>query len=149
MRLRELTALIVLLVFGTGATELGTMTGGWPKPAAAAKGSACSLHSNCMCPESCKLQKPKVKASCHTSAAHKPENPSRLPSASCFLKPGCGQKDAVTQASTGLKDSWLRPSEHLDGAVEVFQLIGFSVELPRLGFIPLPFHPPKNSLFQS
>ena len=149
MRLRELTALIVLLVFGIGATELGTITSGWLKPGAATKGPTCSLHSNCLCPESCKLQKPKVKASCHPSAANKSENPSKPPSASCFLKPGCGQKDAVTQASNGLKDSWLRPSGDLHGAVEVFRLIGFSVEFPRLGFIPPPFHPPKNSLLQS
>jgi hypothetical protein len=145
MRLRELTALIVLLVFGTSATELGTMTT-WLRPVGASKGSVCSLHSNCSCPESCKLQKPKVKASCHTSAATKSENTPKPSSPSCFLKAGCGQKDAVIQASNSLKDSWLQPFEDLHGAVEAFQLIGFSIEFPRLGFIPHPFHPPKDTL---
>ena|SRR5258706_5703768 len=147
MRLRELTSLIVLLVFGTSVTELGIMTGAWLKPAGASKGSICSLHSNCLCPETCELQKPKVKASCHTSAASKSENAPKPSSASCLLKAGCGQKDAVTQASNSLKDSWLQPFEDLHRAVDVFQMIGCSVEFPRLGFILLPFHPPKNVLF--
>jgi hypothetical protein len=148
MRLRELTALIVLLVFGISATELGTVTNAWLRPASASNGSLCPLHSKCLCPESCKLQKPKAKASCHTSAATD-SSPNPLPSPSCFLKAGCGQRDAVTHASNSLKDSWLQPLEGFYRANHVFQLMGFSVKFPRLGFIPLPFHPPKTILSKS
>ena len=148
MRLRKLTALVVLLVFATSATEWATVTSGWLKLAGASKGAVCSLHSNCSCPEHCKLPKPRVKVSCHTAAANKSENAPN-PSTSCFLMAGCGQKDAVTQASNNLKDSWLQPFEGLHGAVQVFPLMAFSVEFPRLGFTPHPFHPPKNGLFQS
>ena len=55
----------------------------------------------------------------------------------------------MTHASNNLKDSCLQTYETLHGAVEVFQRMGFSVEFPLLGFIPLPFHPPKNILLQS
>ena len=56
MRFRELTALIVLLIFGASATGLGTTTSAWLTPAVASTGSVCPMHSNCLCPESCKLQ---------------------------------------------------------------------------------------------
>ena len=148
MQFREFTALIVLLVFGASATELGTTAGAWLKPAAAKKSSTCLRHaSNCSCPKACIVPKPEMNASCHGSAASKlAGTPEPSSTASCFMKSGCEPKDAATQARSTLKDFWFRPLEALHCSVQVFQVTDSSTEHPRVGFSPLPFHPPRNIL---
>lgn len=146
MRFRKFATLIVLLAFGASTTELGTTASTWLKPTVAGKTSACSLHSfKCQCPEVCKVQKPKAGASCHDAAKKSVSKTEPSSSASCALKARCGQKDAVAQATSSLKDSWLQPFQHLQYAVEEPLSTSSLVGSPRRGFLPASFHPPRNT----
>jgi hypothetical protein len=101
------------------------------------------MHSrNCRCPEACEVQKPKVKVSCHKAPVSEAQ-PERSSLGSCFLKAACGHGDDASHVTHRSKDAILHFSQNLPFTVNPSLLSSSLRESPRVGFYPVPFHPPR------
>jgi hypothetical protein len=143
--IRSFAAAALILMFISSTYDLSVFDGSLMTARASPVLASCPMHAvKCCCPEACNafLNSSNKKGRCHSKGATHPLSMSAAQA--CFLKSGCGQRDAATHPGSLLEDFLPEGVERLDLLLNV-SLLPSSTESFRLCTSPSAlFHPPRS-----
>ena len=142
---RSFAVAALILIFISSTCDLNVFAGSLMTARVSPGPVFCPMHAvKCCCPEACNasLNSSNKKERCHSKEATHPLSMSAAQA--CFLKSGCGQKDAATHPGSLLEDFLPEGVERLDLLLNV-SLLSSSADSFRLRTSPSAlFHPPRS-----